>query len=102
MHNRQPLAGRPLTERFEADLSADGRRLSERIRTLRERLGLTQADFAYKYNISVANIRNWEQDKRGTKPDASARLLIDMIDAEPDIVAALVERAKQKSAEFTY
>jgi putative transcriptional regulator len=66
--------------------------LSDELRSLRLRLRLTQEEFADRYAIPIGNLQNWEQASRSTRPDAAARLLIKMIKADPDRVAALVEQ----------
>ena len=67
---------------------------SKRLKHLRAALGLSQEAFADTYGISLSNIRNWEQESRGTHPDAAARLLIDMIEAEPGQMAEIVSRTR--------
>jgi len=70
-------------------------RFGEEVRALRASLGLTQDEFAERYGLVLANIRNWEQPNKGTLPDSSARLLIDMIKTDPDGVADIVGRARK-------
>jgi len=41
------------------------------VKAIRERLGLTQSEFASKYRFSVARIRDWEQGR--SRPDAAMR-----------------------------
>ena len=67
--------------------------LRDEVRALRERLKLSQVDFARRYNIPIGNLQNWEQASRGTRPDAAARLLIKMIKADPERVAEIVSLA---------
>lgn len=51
---------------------------------IRERLKLSQREFANRYGFPIGTIRNWEQGRR--KPEGSARLLLKLIDSKPDIV----------------
>jgi putative transcriptional regulator len=54
---------------------------------LRRRLGLTQTEFARRYQLPVGTVRDWEQGR--SMPDAPARALLRAIASEPE----LVERA---------
>jgi len=67
----------------------------DQLKDLRRRLDLTQDEFAERYAVPVGNIRNWEQVSRGTQPDAMARLVIQMIAADPDGAAELVREVKE-------
>ncbi len=60
---------------------------------LRERLGLTQQQFASRYMLSVATVRDWEQKRR--VPVGPALGYLYSISAHPDIIASVVaeERA---------
>lgn len=51
---------------------------------LRKRLGLTQARFADIFGVNLKTIRNWEQGIR--RPEGPARILLQVIDAEPEAV----------------
>lgn len=54
------------------------------VREIRKRQGLTQQAFAERYSLSAKLIRDWEQ---GRFPiDASARILLTVIDKEPEAV----------------
>ena len=48
--------------------------LSERLKQLRKRDGLSQTEFAKKFNISTGTIGNWETGAR--EPDASTLMKI--------------------------
>ena len=54
------------------------------VKRIRARLGLTQAGFAARFGFSVAAVRDWEQHRR--QPDVSARVLLTVIDREPEAV----------------
>ncbi len=50
----------------------------------RKKLGLTQADFAHVFGVSLGTVRNWEQRRR--RPEGPARVLLAMIDKDPEAV----------------
>lgn len=54
------------------------------VKAIRQRQGLTQAAFAERYGFALNSIRNWEQGRR--RPEGPARLLLLMIDREPEAV----------------
>lgn len=54
------------------------------VKAIRQRQGLTQAEFAKRYGFALNSIRNWEQGRR--RPEGPARLLLLMIDREPEAV----------------
>ena len=57
------------------------------VRALRKRLGLSQAEFAKKYFLSIRTVQQWEQKQRS--PSESARVLLYAIARD----AKAVERA---------
>jgi putative transcriptional regulator len=70
----------PMTE---AQLARIGR--AHAVRRIRRRLGLTQAEFAARFHLPVEAVRDWELGR--TEPDAAARVLLQVIDRDPDAVA---------------
>jgi len=68
---------------------------SDEVRELRTRLGLTQEEFATKYNVPIGNLRNWEQKGRVVSPDTASRVLIALISVDPEQVATLIARTKE-------
>ena len=54
------------------------------VRDVRQRLNMTQKEFAQFFGFSVYSIRNWEQGKR--QPEGPARVLLTVIDREPEAV----------------
>jgi putative transcriptional regulator len=54
------------------------------VKAIRKRLGLTQVAFAQRYGFELSSIRNWEQGRR--QPEGPARLLLLVIDKEPEAV----------------
>ena len=61
------------------------------VKAIREKTGLTQMDFAAKYQLPLATLRKWEQNQR--QPTGAARLLLIMIDTQPKAVAKALEAA---------
>lgn len=59
------------------------------VRTIRKRLGLTQRDFASRFGFTFGAVRDWEQGRRC--PERSARILLKLIDREPDAVRRVLE-----------
>jgi putative transcriptional regulator len=55
---------------------------------LRDRLGLTQEEFAARYRIPVGTLRDWEQGREF--PDAPARAYLTVIEKDPNVVAVLL------------
>ena len=54
------------------------------VRAIREKLEVTQADFALMIGVSLATLRNWEQGRR--VPDGPARALLRVAAANPKAV----------------
>ena len=54
------------------------------VRAIRKRQGLTQAAFASRYGFTLGRLRDWEQGR--TLPEPSQRILLTVIDREPDAV----------------
>jgi putative transcriptional regulator len=54
------------------------------VKAIRARLGLSQAAFAARYGFTASAVREWEQRRR--KPEAAARVLLHVIDKEPEAV----------------
>src|SRR5499427_4281338 len=67
------------------------RRVS-RVKVLRQRLGMTQAEFAEAFHLPITTLRDWEQ--RRSTPDAPARALLLAIERDPEMMRRLLaERA---------
>ena len=54
------------------------------VAAIRKRLGLSQERFAEQFGFTVAAVRDWEQRRR--RPERTARMLLQMIDKEPEAV----------------
>ncbi|HEX7760289.1 MAG TPA: NadS family protein [Caulobacteraceae bacterium] len=61
------------------------------VKAIRHKLGLSQAAFAARFGFSAAAVRDWEQARR--RPEASARVLLTVIDREPEAVQRALESA---------
>lgn len=61
------------------------------IKGIRKRLGLTQEAFATRFGLTIATLQEWERGRR--RPGPAARLLLRVIDANPDAVVAIVQSA---------
>jgi putative transcriptional regulator len=61
------------------------------VKKLREKLSLTQEEFAKTYRIPVGTLRDWEQRRKF--PDAPARAFLLVIEKNPEGVAALLNEA---------
>jgi len=66
------------------------------VRELRERLGLTQEQFALRYGLDLDAVRNWEHGRR--TPDPAARGYLRVIDKLPDQASSAQEEAVAGSA----
>lgn len=58
------------------------------VKALRARLGISQEEFAGRFGLDVATVRNWEQGR--TNPDGPAAALLQLIDRDPDKVVELL------------
>ncbi|RBP09240.1 helix-turn-helix protein [Roseiarcus fermentans] len=58
--------------------------LSIDVRKLRDRLGLTQEQFALRFGLELDAVRNWEYGRR--EPDAAARSYLTIIEKAADVV----------------
>ncbi|EAU40969.1 DNA-binding protein [Fulvimarina pelagi HTCC2506] len=58
-------------------------------RAVREALHLSQAQFALRFGLEEATVKNWEQGK--SKPNATAMTLLWTIHRNPEAVAASIK-----------
>jgi len=63
-----------------------------RIRRLRHRLGLSQPEFAERYGIPLANIRQYEIGR--TMPPPAVRAYLSVIEQEPETTAAAYRKSQ--------
>jgi DNA-binding transcriptional regulator YiaG len=82
--------------RFKARIEQEGiavQRLADApgeldVKALREKLQLSQSEFAGLFRFGLDSVQNWEQGR--TRPDRSAATLLDMIRRDPNAVMALL------------
>src|SRR6516164_9760959 len=55
------------------------------VKAVREKLGLSQEEFAATFGVPLGTLRHWEQGLR--RPEGAARVLLNVIDVRPDVVA---------------
>ena len=60
------------------------------VKAIRAKTKLSQAKFAESLRVPVGTVRDWEQYRRS--PDAPARTLLGVVDADPKAALALIER----------
>jgi putative transcriptional regulator len=68
-----------------APILSEAQAAAAMVRTVRKRLGLTQAEFAARYCIPAGTLRDWEQNRK--QPDSTAVAFLRVIAREPEIVA---------------
>ena len=82
----------------EAIAHAKGKRTGAReyrpqnvdVAVVRERLGMTQLQFAARFGVSVATLRHWERGDR--QPQGPALVLLNLIDRDPKAVMRALAR----------
>jgi putative transcriptional regulator len=63
------------------------------VRTIREKLGLSQSEFAAHFGFTAAAVRQWEQGRR--QPHGPARVLLTIIAREPGAVSRALKTAAE-------
>ncbi|GLS19015.1 transcriptional regulator [Labrys miyagiensis] len=61
------------------------------VKAIRERTRKSQPQFAKAFHIPIGTLRDWEQGRR--MPDAPARVLLSLIDRDPETVEKLLTAA---------
>ncbi|MDQ3692057.1 MAG: helix-turn-helix domain-containing protein [Chloroflexota bacterium] len=61
-------------------------RLSPNPKRIRQRLQMTQEQFAEGFQVPLGTLRDWEQGTR--RPDSAARTLLRIIDRNPELILA--------------
>jgi putative transcriptional regulator len=74
----------PATYRIHVPAAVD-------VRKIRQRLKLSQDEFAARFGLSVATVREWEQNRR--RPEGAARVLLTVIEKEPEAVTRALAAA---------
>jgi putative transcriptional regulator len=59
-------------------------------RSVRKRLGISQAEFSARYHVPIGTLRDWEQNRK--QPDAPALAYLRVIAREPGVVARALQR----------
>ena len=54
------------------------------VKAIRTKLKLTQPQFSQRFGIALSTLRDWEQRRRS--PEGPARVLLTIIEREPDAV----------------
>ena len=80
----------PDAQPLDSEALAKMRRVSP-VKALRQRLGMTQVEFAEAFRLPVSTLRDWEQHR--STPDAPARALLRAIDREPETMRRLLSHA---------
>jgi DNA-binding transcriptional regulator YiaG len=57
-------------------------------RAIRDKLGISQAEFAIRFCLELDTIQNWEQGR--SQPDPAAKVLLRVIDKCPDVVESVL------------
>jgi putative transcriptional regulator len=55
-----------------------------RVKTLRRALRMTQEEFAERFHLSLATLRDWEQGR--SQPDQAARTYLEVIARNPHLI----------------
>lgn len=63
-------------------------RRASRVKMLRQRLAMTQAEFAQAFHLPITTLRDWEQHR--STPDAPARALLLAIERDPEVMRRLL------------
>jgi putative transcriptional regulator len=77
----------PDAQPLTSEQLAKMRRVS-RVKVLRQRLSMTQAEFAEAFHLPITTLRDWEQ--RRSTPDAPARALLLAIERDPEVMRRLL------------
>src|ERR1700722_2818509 len=67
-----------------------------RVKILRQRLDMTQAQFAETFHLPITTLRDWEQHR--STPDAPARALLLAIERDPEVMRRLLAGAAAEGA----
>jgi len=64
-----------------------------RAKIIRRALGLSQEDFAARYQIPIGTLRDWEQGR--VEPDQAARAYLTVIARDPEAVRKALTRTQR-------
>ena len=71
--------------------------LGREVRRLRQKLELTQEQFADRFGVAIETVRGWERGRRWS--DETPRTLLRVILTNPDLVAQVVHEDRTKKAD---
>ncbi len=60
------------------------------VKAIRKRLRCSQSQFSRRFGFAIDAVQDWEQHRR--RPDRTARVLLTVIDREPDAVNRALAR----------
>jgi DNA-binding transcriptional regulator YiaG len=63
------------------------------VKAVRERIGLSQAQFATMIRVSVKTLQNWEQKRRS--PTGPAAALLQIVASEPQVALRALHKPKR-------
>lgn len=102
----RPFPDAPMRPMTDAEIEAAGRadpdarpmteaefrkaRRVPRVKTMRRALGLTQEEFAVRYQVPLGTLRDWEQGR--TEPDQPAKAYLTVIAHDPEGVRRALQR----------
>lgn len=69
------------------------------VRALRQKLKLTQQEFAARFHLPLGTVRDWEQGAH--RPDKAAQVLLTVIARDQDAVASALERQQVPVGNFS-
>ena len=81
----------PIPRGSDEELAKLGLIRGVNVKRLREKLSLTQEEFAAAYRIPLGTLRDWEQRRKN--PGATARAYLTVIQRNPEVVAQLLKPA---------
>ncbi|MBT9556801.1 MAG: helix-turn-helix domain-containing protein [Myxococcales bacterium] len=62
-----------------------------RVKRVRERLGLSQAEFSESFGIPLGTLRDWEQHR--SEPEGATASLVRAIEREPETIMRILQAA---------
>ena len=65
------------------------------VKAIRQRLGLSQRNFAMLLGVSTDTVQNWEQNRR--KPRGAARLLLLIAQRHPEVLTEVIEEVSSST-----
>ena len=64
-----------------------------RIKAIRKKVAKSVRVFSERFGLPAKTVQQWEQGAR--QPDAASSLLLEVIDSDPDVVAAAAKRRER-------